>query len=65
MGKLATNPQLTSQRFKDSFMWGRTTQDKCDWNKDRMPNPEDGCPGLKNIFIDHIYNAHQEKIPSD
>jgi hypothetical protein len=30
-----------------------------------MPDPEDGCPGLKNIFIDHIYNAHQERMPND
>jgi hypothetical protein len=27
-----------------------------------MPNPEDGCDGLKALFIDHIYSAHREFV---
>jgi len=27
-----------------------------------MPDPEDGCDGLKALFIDHIYSAHREFV---
>lgn len=29
-----------------------------------MPNPEDGCAGLKNIFIDHIYYTQRRNKKS-
>lgn len=29
-----------------------------------MPDPEDGCSGLKEIFINNIFSAHQERIPN-
>lgn len=44
--------------LKDAFKFGRTSIVECDWNVGFMPNPEDGCTGLENIFIDHIYKNH-------
>jgi hypothetical protein len=41
--------------FLEDFKYGRTTALTCDSVAGRMPNPEDGCDGLSNIFIDHIY----------
>jgi hypothetical protein len=43
-------------------MYGRTTAKTCSWNKERMPNPEHGCVGLKNIFVDEIYSAFHDKV---
>lgn len=27
-----------------------------------MPDPENGCDGLKDLFVDHIYAAHTDTI---
>ena len=39
-------------------MVGRTTLDdtSCIAQSGLMPNPENGCSDLYNIFINHIYN---------
>jgi hypothetical protein len=34
-----------AQKFRDGFKYGRTTVQTCDWNTERMPNPEYGCNG--------------------
>lgn len=41
--------------FRDNFKFGRTSANTCDWATGLMPNPEEGCDGLENIFVDHIY----------
>jgi hypothetical protein len=41
-----------------AFQYGRTTALTCDWNVGRMPNPINGCAGLKDVFVDHIYFDH-------
>ena len=41
--------------FLSNFHYGRTTAKTCDWNTERIPKPNDGCDGLKSIFIDNIY----------
>ena len=42
----------------DNFKFGRTSAETCDQSaQSLMPNPELGCPGLKDIFVDHIYKA--------
>jgi hypothetical protein len=44
-------------RFREQFMFGRETLETCPENVHLMPNPENGCDDLKEIFIDHIYNT--------
>ena len=44
-----------AQAFLENFKYGRTTALTCPSNTGLMPNPENGCDGLKNIFVDHIY----------
>ena len=46
-------------QLRDSFKWGRTTLETCEWNKGLMPNPLDGCKGLGAVFIDHIYKESE------
>lgn len=46
-----------AEAFLENFKSGRTTQVTCPSNSGLMPNPELGCDGLSNIFIDHIYSA--------
>lgn len=42
----------------NNFKYGRTSVAECDQSAaSLMPNPELGCDGLKDIFIDHIYAA--------
>ena len=41
--------------FLKNFKFGRTTQNTCPDSDGLMPNPENGCDGLKSIFVDHIY----------
>lgn len=48
-------PGTLAKVFKDNFKFGRTTADKCSEAEGRMPNPENGCDGLKSIFVDHVY----------
>ena len=47
----------TMASFKDNFRFGRKTVYECSWNIGFMPVPTDGCTGLENIFIDHIYKG--------
>lgn len=39
------------------FKVGRNTTVACPLNRDRMPDANNGCQDLKNIFIDHIYKG--------
>ena len=57
-----------AQKFRDGFKYGRTTVQTCDWNTERMPNPEYGCngdeenghDGLKQIFVNNIYAGRED-----
>lgn len=51
------------KKFRDNFAYGRTTEEECDWNTHRIPNPENGCPGLSDIFVDHIYFDRYDAWP--
>ena len=65
IGKSATDADeiepFTSGTFqaklRNKFAYGRATVEECSWNEGLMPNPENGCPGLSNIFVDHIYGS--------
>jgi hypothetical protein len=45
------------QQFMNAFSYGRTTTETCADNLHLLPNPENGCTGLNDIFIDNIYAA--------
>jgi len=47
--------------FMENFKFGRTSADTCSWATGLMPNPEEGCEGLENIFVDHIYEGQTDK----
>jgi len=34
-----------AKALRDAFKYGRQTQEECEWNVGRMPNPEHGCMG--------------------
>ena len=42
-------------RFANRFKVGRNTSTTCN-STGLMPDANDGCTGLKNIFLEHIYN---------
>lgn len=51
-----------AKQLRDTFKYGRKTENTCEWNVGRMPNPEHACEGkgpgkdgLKQIFVDNIY----------
>jgi len=53
-------------RLLRSFKYGRETKTTCEFTLHRMPNPEHGCegrgddkPGLKQIFVEHIFKGHE------
>jgi hypothetical protein len=46
-----------AEAFLENFKSGRTAVNTCPDNSGLMPNPEDGCDGLSDIFIDHIYST--------
>lgn len=50
----------TMALFRDNFKFGRKTVYECSWNIGFMPSPTDGCNGLQNVFIDHIYNGQSD-----
>lgn len=52
------------QRFRDQFRLGRTTADECKEAAGLMPNPENGCQDLKDIFVDHIFYEKWNKRKS-
>jgi len=43
-------------------MYGRETKETCDFSNDRMPDPENGCNGLRDLFYDNIFEFHKERI---
>ena len=43
-----------AQKFRDGFKYGRTTVETCDWNHERMPNPEYGCNGDEDAGHDGL-----------
>ena len=47
------NPKTHLGESKNAFMYGRTTAETCE--KGLLPNPMEGCSGLKNIFVNNIY----------
>ena len=46
-----------AKAFLENFKSGRITRYTCPDNSGLMPNPEQGCDGLKSIFVDHIYKG--------
>ena len=46
-----------AEAFLENFKFGRTAVDECPDNSGLMPNPELGCDGLEDIFVDHIYKG--------
>ena len=44
-----------ARKFRDNFKAGRATSESCNDKTGLMPNPEEGCAGLSNVFVDHIY----------
>jgi hypothetical protein len=46
--------------FFENFKFGRTSARTCSTALGLMPNPEDGCDGLSDIFIDHIYAESED-----
>lgn len=48
------------RKFRNRFKFGRTTVNECSWNVHLMPNPEDSCTGLEEIFVDNIYAESDE-----
>lgn len=63
MAQTATSPAATRTKFKQNFMWGRTTASTCN-DVGLMPNPEKGCNDLHEIFVEHVYAAYQSKLDS-
>jgi hypothetical protein len=61
MSNVATDPTATKAMFKQNFMWGRTTAMSCD-HYHLMPNPENGCSDLTNVFVDAVYAGHPNKV---
>lgn len=47
-------------RFANRFKVGRNTSTTCTATG-LMPDGNDGCTGLKNIFLDHIYNKSKNE----
>jgi len=44
------------QQFMNAFSFGRTTKETCP-DEHLLPNPENGCSGLDEIFVQNIYSA--------
>lgn len=44
-----------AKTFMDNFKYGRVTAQTCDWNKGLMPDPEEGCKDVKEVFMDHMF----------
>jgi len=47
--------------FKNNFLAGRETQDTCPEQDNRMPDPEQGCGSLQDVFIDNIFHLYKDK----
>jgi hypothetical protein len=48
------------ETFRDNFLAGRETANTCPWSVDRMPNAEDGEAAMKEVFVDHVFNASKD-----
>jgi len=46
--------------FRENFLAGRETANTCPWSNDRMPNAEDGLDAMKEVFVDHVFNASKD-----
>lgn len=64
MGRLETGKDMTqdyyaegslAKSFRDGFKHGRVTNTNCNEPVKLMPDPEDGCDALDNIFVQHIF----------
>ena len=64
MGRLETGKDMSApyyqkgslaRNLRDGFKFGRVTNMNCNEPTHLMPNPEDGCDGLDNIFVKHIF----------
>ena len=44
-------------KFQSNFKYGRKTKDQCPDNHGLMPNPENGCSDLQEVFINNIYKV--------
>ena len=48
--------------FIENFKFGRISRDECPENEEGlMPNPENGCDGLKEIFAENIFKTKFRK----
>lgn len=63
MAITATSPTAAATKFKQNFMWGRTTASSCN-DVGLMPNPEKGCNDLHEIFVEQVYAAYQSTLDS-
>lgn len=45
-----------AKQLREGFKSGRITNENCDEPVGLMPNPELGCKGLEEIFLDHIFS---------
>lgn len=51
------NAETLAFKFRENLMIGRQTLEKCPNAVGLMPNPEEGCEGLKRVFIDNIFKT--------
>jgi hypothetical protein len=47
---LKEHPSRSTVDFRSGFRYGRTTNKQCAWAYGRMPNPEDSCRGVSEVF---------------
>jgi len=40
--------------FKGNFKYGRTTMESCSFSHGRLPNPENGCPTVDQVFVQNM-----------
>ena len=45
--------------FRDNFLAGRETSNTCAEQKGRMPDPEDGCNALQDIFVENMFGLYK------
>ena len=48
-------------QFMAAFNYGRTTTETCADNTHNLPNPENGCVGLYDIFVSNLYAAAEDE----
>jgi hypothetical protein len=48
-------PGTLARVFRDQFRAGRTTEESCSWNTGLMPDPEEGCTDMMQLFGNHIF----------